>query len=204
MARGIFLAIEGPDGGGKTTQAGLLAEHLRKAGREVVPVREPGGTPLGERVRALLLEEDFSGMDVRTELFLFMAARAELVRQVIRPALARGAAVLSDRFLLSTLVYQGLAGGLPLEEVRVAGRTATGGLAPDLTLVLDVPAEVGLARLKRAPDRMEEKGLAFHRAIRQGYLDLAPNDPGIVVIDATQPAEAVAGAVWEAVSHALR
>jgi dTMP kinase len=202
--KGFFIAIEGSDGGGKTTQAGRLCAFLKSRGREVVPVREPGGTSLGERVRMILLDPAMGVLESRTELFLFMACRAELVDKVIRPALDRGAVVVSDRYLLSTLVYQGLAGGLPVEEVRAVGRVTTRGLAPDLTLLLDLPAEEGMARLGETRDRIEQKGLPYLRAIRQGYLDLSKSEPGLVRIDAARSEDDVARAIEEAVLRALR
>jgi dTMP kinase len=200
---GRFVAVEGPDGSGKTTQAEQLADYLRGRGGEVLLVREPGGTRLGERVREVLLDPDLAELGVRSELMLFMACRAQLVEEVIRPALARGALVVSDRFLLSTQVYQGVVGGLPAGSIQAVAAAATGGLEPDLTLLLDVPAEVGLARLGQARDRLERKGVAFHRRVRQAYLDLA-EEARALVIDGTQPLPAVIAAVRKAVDDALR
>jgi len=176
----MFIAFEGPDGSGKSTQARLLAEHLRAAGREVVMVREPGGTPAGERVRAILLGEGGSvALEPRTDALLFNASRAQLVEEVIRPALARGAVVLADRFSDSTLAYQGHGSGLPLDELRALVRFATGGLAPDLVLLYDLPARDGLAR-KRGGDRTRfEEGFdaAFHERVAAGFRSLAAADP---------------------------
>ncbi len=203
MSRGVFLAIEGPDGSGKSTQAARLVERLRAQGRHTVLVREPGGTPLGERVRELLLDPALADMDLRAELFLFMACRAQLVAWTIRPALDQDAVVVTDRFLLSTVVYQGMVGGLSVDEVRRAGHLATAGLAPARTVILDVPAELGLRRLGGAPDRMEGKGIEFHRRICTAYREAADQEPGAVRVDGTRPPDAVAQAVWEAVADAL-
>jgi len=201
--RGCFLALEGPDGGGKTTQAGRLMDRLAAAGREAVLVREPGGTALGERVRAVLLDPDLEGMGAPAEACLFMACRAQLVTEVIRPALERGAVVVSDRFLLSTLVYQGVVGGLPMDAIAAVADLATGGLRPDRTVVLDVPPEVGLGRIEGGLDRMERKGAGHQARVRDGYLALAREDASAIVIDGTAPPDHVAEQIWEAVRDAL-
>ncbi|MEI6271267.1 MAG: dTMP kinase, partial [Chloroflexota bacterium] len=143
----MFISFEGPDGSGKSTQIALLAEQLRTAGREVITVREPGGTPAGEKIRAILLGEGGAvPVDPRADALLFNASRAQLVADVIEPALVRGAVVIADRFADSTLAYQGYGSGLPVEELRGMIRFATAGRTPDLTLLLDLPAERGLAR----------------------------------------------------------
>ena len=176
----MFFAFEGPDGSGKSTQAARLAERLRAAGREVVTVREPGGTPAGERIRAILLGEGGTvELSARADALLFNASRAQLVDDVIRPALARGAVVIADRYSASTLAYQGYGSGLPLDELRGLVAVATGGLEPDLTLLFDLPSETGLAR-KSGGDRtrFEERfDVSFHARVAEGFRALAAADP---------------------------
>ncbi len=208
--RGWFITIEGPEGGGKTTQAERLRAHLVATGRPVHLTREPGGTWLGERVRDVLLARtgDAAGAatDPLTDAFLFNAARRQLVSEIIRPALAAGTTVLCARYADSTLAYQGYGAGVPLDRLRALADIATDGLTPDLTIVLDLPVEAGLAR--KAPDdvtRFEaEFDLAFHRRVRDGFLALAVQEPGrFVVVDATRPIEDVATAVVTAVDARL-
>jgi dTMP kinase len=177
----MFIAFEGPDGSGKSTQLAHLAEHLRNAGHEVVAVREPGGTPAGELIRAILLGEGGDiALDPRADALLFNASRAQLVAEVIRPALARGAVVLADRFAASTLAYQGYGSGLPLVELRAMIAFATGGLTPDLTLLFDLPADAGLARkLGDGRTRFEEGfDTAFHERVAAGFRALAAEELG--------------------------
>ncbi|HEU4918941.1 MAG TPA: dTMP kinase [Candidatus Limnocylindrales bacterium] len=198
--RGRFITIEGPDGGGKSTQARRLERALRDAGIPVLRTREPGGTPFGERIRDLLLADDHGAdpLDPLAEAFLFNAARRQLVESVIRPAVEAGTTVVCTRFADSTLAYQGFGAGLPLDRLRALQEVATGGLTPDLTIVLDLPAEVGLDR-KPAGDRTRfELGfdIEFHRRVRDGFLELAAADPArFAVVDAGQPADDV----WDAV-----
>jgi len=164
----MFITFEGPDGSGKSTQIALLAGRLRAAGREVLTVREPGGTPAGERIRALLLGDGGSvEINPRADALLFNASRSQLVLEVIRPALARGATVIADRFADSTLAYQGYGSGLPLDELRAAISFATAGLTPDLTVLLDLPAEEGLARKSGEGRTRFEEGFdaAFHARV---------------------------------------
>lgn len=195
--QGRFIVLEGPDGSGKSTQYRRLAEALAGAGVRVCQVREPGGTVTGERIREVLLDKANTGMTVRCEMLLYMASRAELIEQVILPALGRGELVLADRFVPSTLAYQGAAGGLPAADIAAAARVATRAVQPELILLFDVDTETALKRMgggDRAAgmDRMEAKGAAFHRAVRQGYLDQAKADPRrYAVIDAGQDADAV-------------
>src|SRR5690606_5614802 len=166
-AGGLFLAFEGVEGSGKSTQAGLLAESLRSAGMEVLLAREPGTTPLGERVRGIVLDSASLEIPPASELFLMLAARAAFVRQVVRPALEAGSVVISDRFELSTLAYQGAGRGVPVEEIRRANRLATGGLSPDATILLTLDPEEGVRRQEAAAkrrDRMEREGIDFHRS----------------------------------------
>ena len=206
--RGRFITIEGPDGSGKTTQVERLAERLRAAGRPVVVTREPGGTRLGEQLREILLARHggVEPTDALTDAFLFEAARRHLVRQVIRPALEDEAIVVCGRYSDSTFAYQGFGAGVPLETLRALDEAATEGLRPDLTILLDLPVEAGLARV--APDdvtRFEaEHDLAFHRRVRDGFLQLAAEEPErFVIVDATGPADEVAAEVWRAVEARL-
>ena len=187
----MFVTFEGVDGSGKSTQAALLAEALRADGLEVAATREPGGTALGERVREILLESE--GMSSWSEAALFAAARAQLVEDVIRPALARGAAVVSDRYVDSSLAYQGIARGLGLDSVLELNRLATGGLLPDRTFLLRVPVHDALARARGAPDRIEREGIGFLERVDAAYGELAERFPErIVAIDATGPAAEIA------------
>ena len=181
--RGVFITLEGADGCGKSTQAALLADVLEAGGREVVRLREPGGTAISEKVRALVLDPANAEMAPECELFLFEASRAQLVRQVIEPALARGAFVVCDRYYDSTYAYQ--AAGRSLDEgvIRRANALGSCGVDPDLTLVLDMPAASALARAtKGGADRMEAEGLAFQERVRAGYLDLAEDEPGRIQV----------------------
>ena len=184
---GLFLAFEGVEGSGKTTQAALLAEALKEAGTEVVLAREPGSTPLGERIRAVVLDPALQ-VPARSELFLMLAARAAFVEQVVRPALAAGKVVIADRFELSTLAYQGAGRGLPPDEISRGNRLATGGLAPEATLLLELPPEEGARRQALAakrPDRLEQEAEAFHQRVARGYLDLAGRVEGVIRVNAS-------------------
>lgn len=183
----MFLSIDGVDGSGKTTQIRLLAEWLGSLGHQVLTCRDPGSTPLGEAVRGLLLERHDLAIHRRSEMLLYMAARAQLVEEVIRPALEQGQIVLSDRYLLANVVYQGHAGGLNVADLWAVGHLAVAGLMPDLTVVLDVPPESAVARMQRPLDRMELQGDSFHARVRQGFLDEARQRPDNVrVIDAAR------------------
>lgn len=200
----MFFSFDGVDGGGKTTQIGLFCDWLCAAGREVVTCRDPGGTRLGEAVRAILLERHDLSIGRRSEMFLYMAARAQMVDEVIAPALAAGKTVVSDRFLLANLVYQGYAGGLDVETLRHIGRTATNGIEPDLTFVLDISPAAAAERLTRTLDRMERQDDAFRAALRKGYLVEAARQPGrLVVIDAARPIDTVAADIRAAASRLL-
>jgi dTMP kinase len=175
---GLFVTLEGPEGSGKTVVARRLAEELGRRGRRVVLTREPGGTRLGERVREILLGRVDLGIDPRADALLFNAARAQLVAEVIRPALRDGSVVLCARFADSTLAYQGYGAGLPVEELRALARVATGGLQPDLTILLDVDPETGIRRkADGARNRFESIDLEFHRRVRAGFLELAGASP---------------------------
>jgi len=190
---GTFIVLEGGEGAGKSTVLAALAKLLRDERREVVETREPGGTPLGERIRALILES--RGVDdALTELLLFEAARAHLVASVIRPALERGAVVLCDRFTASSVAYQGYGRGLGRDVVERANAIAAQGLTPDLTLLLDLPVEVGLSRRDTAGARnhFDRETMSFHQRVREGFLALAAESPSTwLVIDATEPLERV-------------
>ncbi len=205
-SRGLFVTLEGPEGCGKSTQVRLLADRLRAAGRGCVVTREPGGTALGEAVRGILLDRDLAPVPAADAL-LFNAARAQLVAEVIGPALRRGDIVLSDRFADSTVAYQGFGAGRPIEELRALQAIAIGNLRPDLTVLIDIPAEAGLAR-KQADEitRFEERhDLEFHRRVRQGFLALAAEEPDrwLVVDGGALDVESVAGIVFEAVLQRL-
>ncbi len=200
----MFLSLDGGDGTGKSTQCRLLAEWLREEGREVVTCRDPGSTPLGEAVRGLLLDRHDLHIHRRSEMLLYMAARAQMVEEIIRPALDAGKTVLADRYLLANVVYQGYGGGLDVDALWEVGRIATGNLMPELTIVLDAPAEVAAARLTRAPDRMEGQGAAFHARVREGFLAEATRQPGkMTVVDASGGIEEVQATVRRIVAETL-
>ena len=195
----MFFSFDGIDGSGKSTQVRLFGEWLRERGNEVVVCRDPGSTRLGDEIRKLLLDRDDLKISRRTEMLLYMAARAQLVEEVIRPALAAGKTVVSDRFLLANVVYQGHAGGLDVESLWQIGDAATGGLKPDLTFVLDIDDAHAAARLNRPLDRMERQGDAFRTALRAGYLAEAARCPEtIVIIDAAHGIEEVQAAIRQA------
>jgi len=194
----VFISFEGLDGCGKTTQAAMLAAALELEGRTVVRVREPGGTPIGERIRELLLDGD-SVIGGAAEALLYAAARAQLVDQVILPALARGEVVVADRFIDSSLAYQGVARGLGLEQVLQANGLATGGLMPDITLLLELPPELASARRGDTPDRIESESDGFHAAVAEGFAAAAARFPErIHVVDASGPPRAVLARVRDA------
>ncbi len=202
---GVFVAFEGGEGGGKSTQVDLLCAWLREQGHEVVRTREPGSTPAGERLRALLLDPA-SALSPRAEALLYAADRAQHVDTVVRPALERGAVVVTDRYVDSSLAYQGAGRDLVVDDVARLSRWATGSVRPDLVVLLDVAPEIGLARAQRvgAPDRMEAESLAFHGRVRQGFLDLAADAPArYAVLDAASPPGAVAEAVRRRVAPLL-
>ncbi len=185
--RGLFLVIEGVEGAGKSTQVERLVQWLETLGVETVRSREPGGTPLGEAVREVLLDRDELRIGSESELFLMLAARAAFVRDVVRPALERGAVMVADRFEFSTFAYQGYGRGLPLDEVRRLNAFATGGLRPHLVLILDLPAAEGRARQRTAgkvDDRIEASGEGFLERVSRGYRLLAAEDDRAVLVDA--------------------
>jgi dTMP kinase len=201
--RGVLIACEGGDGSGKSTQAKRIGQVLEGRGESVVFVREPGGTPLAERIRALLLDTAMPGMSVETEALLYAAARADLYGRVVRSALAGGGVVISDRSLLSSLVYQGHAGGLPVERVLEMSLLATSGVVPDLFLIFDLDVASAHGRLSK-PDRMEQKSRQFHQAVREGYLKEAERFRGRAwIVDARGSEDEVLQRAVKAVDRIL-
>ena len=191
MTEGLFITFEGPDGCGKTTQMKLLAEYLEKKGKEVVLTREPGGKGLGEKVREILLNYDGEVSD-RCESFLFLADRAQNIDIIVNPAVKAGKIVLCDRHIDSTVAYQGYGRGLDIERINMLNNLATNGKKPDLTFVFDVDVETSMKRVGKEKDRMESAGIDFHNRVRQGYLELAKQEPNrIKVIDATKSIEEI-------------
>lgn len=187
MKAGIFIVLEGVEGAGKSTQARLLSEWIEGFGIATVLTREPGGTPVGEAIRRVVLDPGELTMPAETELFLILGARAAFTREVVRPALAAGHLVLADRFDLSTFAYQGFGRGLDLDQIREANAMATGGLKPDLSLVLDLPVEEGLARKGGGQDgdRIEKEGASFLSKVLEGYRRLAEQDETVRLIPAS-------------------
>jgi len=201
--RGRFVVFDGPDGSGKTTQFRRLSRLARQHGIDVVEVREPGGTPVGEQIRHLLLNPD-NQMVLRCEMLLYMASRAQLVDQRIAPAREQGALILADRFISSTLAYQGAAGGLDLEHIHQVGRIALGDHWPDLTVIFDVDEKTAAHRLNPLLDRMEQKGADYHRRVRQGFLDQVEAAPARHLrLDATADADTVFAELTEGLTHRL-
>ena len=198
----MFITLDGGDGCGKSTQIQRLAEKLQSHGHDVVCCRDPGSTSLGDAVRNILLNRHELQIADITEVFLFSAARSQLVREVIRPALESGKIVLADRFLISTFVYQCYAGGVPENVLKAITAAAVGETLPDLGIVLDIPYEIAVQRVghRSAPDRMESKGEAYHRLVREGFLKYAAAEPErYVVIDAAPSPDDVAEAIWNAI-----
>ena len=191
----MFITFEGPEGSGKTTQARLLAAFLRELGFDVIQAREPGGTGIGEQIRSVLHDTSNTDINARTEILLFSASRAQLVAQLLRPALTGGKFVICDRYADSTLAYQGYGRGLDLDMLQAITAFATGGLTPDLTLCLDIQPEQGLQRRRLGGEewnRLDAETLEFHRRVRAGYLELASLDPTRwIVINADRPIEEV-------------
>jgi dTMP kinase len=202
---GLFLSFEGPEGAGKSTQIGRLAARLAQAGVPHTLTREPGGTPLGMRVREVLLDPTLT-IDPLPEFLLYSASRAQLVTHVLRPALERGEVVVCDRYADSSVAYQGFGRGLDAGLLRQITQAATGGLTPDLTVLLDLDPAVGLQRAARRgqPDRLERADLGFHQRLRQGFLTLAGQEPGrFLTLDATRPEAELAARIWVAVQARL-
>lgn len=204
----MFITLEGPEGSGKTSQLPALAEFLRGAGYDIIITREPGGTAVGDQIRAVLMNLKNESIVPRTEILLFLAARAQHVEELIRPALAAGKVVLCDRYGDSTLAYQGFGHRTDLKTLQTLQDFSTGGLKPDLTLLVDVPVEVGMAR-KRANssewNRLDAYDLAFHERVRQGYFALAEAEPDRwMIIDATEEKEQVQVALRRAILSRLK
>lgn len=175
--RGLFITFEGPEGSGKTTHSKLLCEFLRKKGFKVLHTREPGGTLISEKIRKILLDPKNKGMDVGCEMLLYMAARAQIVKEKILPSLEQRKIVVCDRFTDATLAYQGYAGGMGLKVINNIAGIVTKGLKPGITFLLDIDARLGLLRAGRAKDRMERKSILYHNKVRNGYLSIAKKDP---------------------------
>jgi len=207
---GTFIVLDGPEGAGKTTQVRLLVEWLKESGRQATAVRDPGSTPVSERIREVLLDSSIPAMDARTEMFLYMASRAEMVARIIRPALEVGLIVVSDRFISSTVAYQGYAGGIKPKEIRQVGRVACQGIEPDLTVILNLPVAEGFQRLQEAPgragaDRMEAKAREYHEEVCKGFLEMAKAGPeNFAVVDARGDVGTVAQRVRQAVKRVLK
>ncbi len=197
---GTFVVFDGPDGAGKSTQLGLLAEKLESAGVTICRLRDPGGTAIGDRVREILLDRAHEHMSVECEMLLYMASRAQLAYEFIRPALARGECVLCDRFISSTVAYQG-AGGADVQTIRQVGHTAVGDAWPDLTVILDVDSAEGLSRIDSAPDRIESKALDFHQRVRELFLQQAADEPDtFIVVPTTGTVERTHGQIVQALA----
>jgi dTMP kinase len=207
MPHGIFITFEGGEGGGKSTQAAHLAHHLKERGRTVVLTREPGGTPEGEAIRALLMSGDQARFTPFSEALLNNAQRLEHLEKVIRPALAEGSVVVSDRFMDSTRVYQGVVGGVDARLIATLEDAVVGDTRPDLTLILDVPTDIGLARAharKGVPDRFESRDLAFHEALRAGFLAIAAQEPErCALFDTSRDRQEVSAAILAEVESRL-
>ena len=206
---GLLITFEGGEGCGKSTQITALKARLEAMGKTVVQTREPGGTPLGESVRNLLQYDDAGqGMSSEAELLLFAASRAQHVRELIAPAIAEGQIVLCDRFLDSTTVYQGVARAIDSKKVDTINQFAIGDTKPDLTILIDLPPEIGLARVQARNDgkldRMEKEAIEFFQAVRQGYLDLAKSEPKrFLVLDGSQSVEELETQIWQRVKATL-
>ena len=191
MKSGLFISVEGPDGSGKSTQLGYIKRYLEERGVSAVFTREPGGTPISEKIRSVILDVRNEGMEPMTEALLYAASRAQLVSQVIKPALERGKVVVCDRYVGSSIAYQGMGRGLG-DSVAVMNSFATGGCLPDLTLLLKIDPVKGRARIAGAGDRIEKEDIEFHRRVYKGYLELEKHYPErIKGIDADRPAEEV-------------
>jgi dTMP kinase len=208
----LFITFEGPEGSGKSTQIVRLQRALEDRGIHPLVTREPGGTDIGDQIRAVLHDVDNTAMRPNTEILLYSASRAQIVGELIRPSLERGTIVLCDRYADSTMAYQGYGHGLDLQVLAMITRFATAGLKPDLTIYLDVPVERGLARKRKAFEagedelnRMDRKELAFHLRVRAGYLEMAASEPERwVIVDASRPIEAVQADIREHVIAALK
>lgn len=199
---GQFITLDGVDGGGKSTQVQLLVDWLTARGHTVRTYRDPGSTRLGEALRDVLLHRQEIPLAATSEMLLYMASRAQLVEEVLRPALAECDYVITDRYLLANVVYQGVAGGLDPNSIWQVGRVATGGLTPDLTIVLDLPIEIASQRITRTRDRLESRGEAYFAKVRQGFLEQHIHAGGkSIVVDATQSIEAIHAQICWAIAN---
>ncbi len=199
----MFFSFDGIDGGGKSTHMDLFVAWLAERGHEVVTCRDPGGTELGERLRSILLDRSDLRIGRRAEMLLYMASRAQLVEELIQPALEAGRTVVSDRFLLANAAYQGHAGGLAADDVWAVGHVATDGVKPDCVFVLDLPVAIAAQRMNREPDRMESQGWDYMEKVRQGFLVEAARRPEIVVIDAARDVAQVQADIRRAAERVL-
>lgn len=198
----MFISLDGIDGAGKSTQIDLLRKHLESKGATVVCFRDPGSTKLGEAVREILLHREDIPLANTSEMLLYMAARAQLVAEQLRPALESGATVICDRFLLANVVYQGVAGGLSINDLWSVGNCATGGLSPNATIVLDLDPEIAFKRIQRGHDRLEKRGLDYFRLVRSGFLDQVQNAGGkSSVVDASQEIDRIHAQIADFVDH---
>lgn len=203
--KGKFITFEGSEGSGKSTQAALLCDYLKAQGKDVQLIREPGGVKISEAVRAILLDVKNTAMSKECETLLYMAARAQLVEEVLVPALQKGVFVLCDRFLDSTVAYQGYGNGGDIHFIQEIGRIATKGIVPDLTFLFDIDPGEGLARTGREKDRIEKRPLSYHQKVRQGYLKLAKEEPErIKVIKVDKEKEKIFAVVKKAVDELLK
>ena len=192
MMKGKFITLEGSEGSGKSTQSALIYDHLKKQGKDVVQLREPGGVKISEAIRNLLLDVKNEAMGNECETLLYMAARAQVVKEMIAPALKAGKIIICDRFLDSTIVYQGFGHGMDIEFIKKLGAFATGGIKPDLTLLFDIDTKEGLSRTNAKKDRIELRPLDYHERVRRGYLELAKREPErIKVIKVDAPKEEI-------------
>ncbi len=200
MNQARFIVLDGPEGSGKSTQGQLLLQHLEKAGQDAILVRDPGTTPIGEQIRAVLLNPANGEMNMRCEMLLYMAARAQMMADIILPALQAGQTVISDRFVSSTLAYQLGGDGLTADEIRKVAAIAIKDRWPDLTIILDLPVEKAMARINRQKDRIEQRPREYHEQVRRNYLAQAAADPKHYrVISADRPPEAVHEDIWKKV-----
>ena len=203
MSDPLFFCFDGIDGAGKTTQIECFRDWLQSAGHDVLLCRDPGSTELGESIRSVLLTHSDTPIGARTEMLLYMSARAQLVEEIIRPALAAGTTVISDRFLLANVVYQGHASGLDVDQIWQVGHIATDNLLPDLTFVLDLPPAIAAERRDREPDRVEGRGDEFLNRVREGFLCEALKYPEIVIIDASEDADTVQAEIQQSAAQFL-
>ncbi|MBX3421471.1 MAG: dTMP kinase [Pirellulaceae bacterium] len=199
-----FISIDGIDGCGKSTQCRLLADWLERQGQPTITLRDPGGTKLGESLREILLHRLEIPMTTMAEMLLYMSSRAQLIQEVIQPALASGRSVVCDRFLLANVVYQGCGGGLEPQHIWDVGEIATGGVTPDLTFLLDLDPVLARSRLKGRPDRLESRGLEYMQRVRDGFLQQGKRlSKQLMVVDATQSIEAIHLQITDAIAHQL-